>query len=311
MVLPAASGGNGAIVYADLSTALPSGLTWTASTRTISGTPTAAGDTTITWTARDSDADTSNADRAAFSFTISVADDSHPTFSAAVSAQSAIEGQSFTLDTPSVSGGNGTLSYSASGLPAGLSISTSTGQITGDPDAGASTAVTGGAYSVTVTVTDNDGNTAASGANKDIDTRTFTITVAADTKHVFASTPAVGNQTYVATLAITALQLPSASGGNGNPVYSVSGLPDGLAFSSTTRRITGSPSTPTAPPETSTVTYKVDDSDSNNAAGDASTLSFDITVVANTAPAFSSTTLSGATRNLTQNFTAIVDTHSN
>ena len=301
LVLPAASGGNGAIVYADLSTALPNGLTWTASTRTISGTPTAAGDTTITWTARDSDADTSNADRAAFSFTISVADDSHPTFSAAVSAQSAIEGQSFTLDMPSVSGGNGTLSYSASGLPAGLSISTSTGQITGDPDAGASTAVTGGAYSVTVTVTDNDGNTAASGANKDIDTRTFTITVAADTKHVFASTPAVGNQTYVATLAIAALQLPSASGGNGNPVYSVSGLPDGLAFSSTTRRIIGSPSTPTAPPETSTVTYKVDDSDSNNAAGDASTLSFDITVVANTAPAFSSTTLSGTTRNLTQN----------
>ena len=301
LVLPAASGGNGAIVYADLSTALPNGLTWTASTRTISGTPTAAGDTTITWTARDSDADTSNADRAAFSFTISVADDSHPTFSAAVSAQSAIEGQSFTLDMPSVSGGNGTLSYSASGLPAGLSISTSTGQITGDPDAGASTAVTGGAYSVTVTVTDNDGNTAASGANKDIDTRTFTITVAADTKHVFASTPAVGNQTYVATLAITALQLPSASGGNGNPVYSVSGLPDGLAFSSTTRRITGSPSTPTAPPETSTVTYKVDDSDSNNAADDASTLSFDITVVANTAPAFSSTTLSGTTRNLIQN----------
>ncbi|MCY4122085.1 MAG: fibronectin type III domain-containing protein, partial [Acidobacteria bacterium] len=67
LVLPQASGGDGALVYS-LSPALPSGLTFTAGTRTISGTPSAAaGAATYTYTVTDADGDT-----ATLSFTITV-----------------------------------------------------------------------------------------------------------------------------------------------------------------------------------------------------------------------------------------------
>ena len=62
---------------------------------------------------------------------------------------------------PAATGGNGTLTYSVSGLPAGLSFTASTRQVSGTP-----TAV--GSSSVTYTATDADGNTA---------TLTFDITV--------------------------------------------------------------------------------------------------------------------------------------
>ena len=58
LVLPAAEGGDGKLSYA-LST-LPAGLIFTAATRTLSGTPSATGTSTLTYTA--TDADTNGAD---------------------------------------------------------------------------------------------------------------------------------------------------------------------------------------------------------------------------------------------------------
>jgi hypothetical protein len=52
---------------------------------------------------------------------------------------------------------NASLSYSATGLPAGLSINSATGVITGTIDRSASQAGTGGVYSVVVTATDTGG----------------------------------------------------------------------------------------------------------------------------------------------------------
>ena len=63
---------------------------------------------------------------------------------------------------------NATLSYSATGLPAGLSINAATGVITGTIDPAASQGGAGGVYSVTVTATDAGGLTA---------TQTFSWTV--------------------------------------------------------------------------------------------------------------------------------------
>ena len=64
---------------------------------------------------------------------------------------------------------NASLAFSASGLPAGLSISSATGLISGTIDSHASTGGTSGVYSVTVTATD------ASGA---LATTTFTWAIA-------------------------------------------------------------------------------------------------------------------------------------
>ena len=52
---------------------------------------------------------------------------------------------------------NDTLTYSATGLPGGLSIDPATGLISGTIDADASQGGTGGVYSVTVTASDNEG----------------------------------------------------------------------------------------------------------------------------------------------------------
>ena len=73
LVLPEATGGNGALTYA-LTPALPAGLTFTASTRTISGTPTAVqAATTYTYKVTDADTNTADSDAATLTFTIAVA----------------------------------------------------------------------------------------------------------------------------------------------------------------------------------------------------------------------------------------------
>ena len=72
LVLPAATGGDGALSYA-LTPALPAGLTFTASTRTLSGTPTAGqAATTYTYTVTDADTNTEASDTDTLTFTIAV-----------------------------------------------------------------------------------------------------------------------------------------------------------------------------------------------------------------------------------------------
>ena len=85
----------------------------------------------------------------------------------------------------------------------------------------------------------------------------------------FRTTTGPGNQTYTVGMAIDTLTLPEASGGNGNLTYSLSPGVPGLAFNSTTRQLTGTPSTAS----TYAMTYTVTDED-----GDTDTLSFDISV---------------------------------
>ncbi len=72
LTLPAATGGDGALVYT-LSPAPPLGLTFNAAARTLTGTPTAGQSaTTYTYKVADSDADTTSSDADALRFTIAV-----------------------------------------------------------------------------------------------------------------------------------------------------------------------------------------------------------------------------------------------
>ena len=77
VVLPMATGGNGALSYAvtpDLATAVP-GLVYTSGTRTLSGTPASiASAVTLTYTATDGDMNTAASDTAALTFTVTVID---------------------------------------------------------------------------------------------------------------------------------------------------------------------------------------------------------------------------------------------
>ena len=120
----------------------------------------------------------------------------------------------------------GTLSYAASGLPAGLSINSSTGVISG-------TAGTGGTSTVTITGKDTTGPTGSV---------TFTWTVGSTTGNTVTVTNP-GSQTGTVGTAAS-LQISASDSASGQTLsYTATGLPAGLSISSGTGLITGTPTT--------------------------------------------------------------------
>ena len=115
-----------------------------------------------------------------------------------------------------------TLTYSASGLPAGLSINSSSGRISGTP-----TTVT--TANVSVTVDDGRGGS---------DTESFTWLIESPNVAPVLTNP--GNQSGTVGTAIS-LQLAASDADGDTLTYSASGLPTGLSINSSTGRITGTP----------------------------------------------------------------------
>src|SRR5580704_1287950 len=119
----------------------------------------------------------------------------------------------------------GSLSYKATGLPAGLSINSTTGVISG-------TAKTAGTSSVTVTGTDSTGPSGSATFSWNVGTTSNTVTV---------TNP--GSQTGTVGTAAS-LQIAATDSGSGQTLtYSATGLPAGLSISSTTGLISGTPTT--------------------------------------------------------------------
>ncbi|MCX4745436.1 putative Ig domain-containing protein [Kitasatospora sp. NBC_01287] len=141
-------------------TGLPAGLS-ISSSGLISGTPTTAGTSSVTVTAKDSTGATGST---TFSWTVSSATGNTVTVTSPGN-QSGTVGTAVSLQVSGTDSASGqSLSYSATGLPAGLSISSS-GLISGTP-------TTAGTSSVTVTAKDSTGATGSA---------TFSWTVAAGT----------------------------------------------------------------------------------------------------------------------------------
>jgi hypothetical protein len=154
---------------------------------------------------------------------------------AAGTAPAIADGQSWTVDDTAVninaaaSGANLTWSYAASGLPAGVTISSSTGLISGTP----TTAASGTA---TVTATDQYGRTVQ-------DTFTFTSSLRAQ-----ATGGADLDLSFPEDSAITSTNLVANWTANGNTLTFVSvspTLPTGLSISGA-GAMTGTPTTVTA-----------------------------------------------------------------
>ena len=122
------------------------------------------------------------------------------------------------------------MSYSLASTVPGLTF-TATRTLSGTP-------TTAGSYNVEYRVEDGDANTAAS----DAATLTFTVTVevapALDTAPSFGL-QTVPDQSYTEGVAISALVLPQASGGNGSLTYSLTPSIPGLSFDQNSRTLTG------------------------------------------------------------------------
>jgi hypothetical protein len=120
-----------------------------------------------------------------------------------------------------------TLTYSASGLPAGLSINSSSGLITGTP-------TTAGTSSATVTAKDTTGATGSA-------TFTWTVTSSSSGNTVTVTSP--GNQTTTAGTAVSVQVKASDSASGQTLTYTANGLPAGLSINSSSGLITGTPTT--------------------------------------------------------------------
>ncbi len=273
VTLPEATDPDGTTPTYTLTPALPAGLTFTASTRALAGTPTAAKtSTTYTYTASDGSLS------ATLTFTIEVsAANSAPVFSDGTSttrsvAENTASGTNIGTAVGATDADNDTLTYTLGGTDAAsFSIVSTSGQL---QTSVALNHESKSSYSVTVSVSDGNGGT---------DSITVTISVTdVNEAPAFASGASISNITATVNTAITSVTLPEATDPEGNTItYTVTPtLPTGLSFTASSRELSG---TPTAAKALTTYTYKASDGNSSNE------LTFTIAVNAsgNSLPAFS------------------------
>jgi hypothetical protein len=226
----AATGGTGTLTWS--ATGLPAGLGISAG-GVISGTPAAAGTTTniqVTVT----DQSTPTAQTASKTFSITIAPTLSITTPSPLTGGTQGVGYSATI---AATGGTVTLTWSATGLPANLTINPSTGVISGTPAAAGTTT------NIVVTVTDS-GTPTAQTANK-----TFSLTITAALSITTPSPLTPGNQNAAYS------QQMAATGGTGTLTWSATGLPANLTISGS-GLISG---TPTAAGTTNNIMITVTD----------------------------------------------------
>ena len=237
--------GTGTYTYSITSGTLPAGLTLNTSTGIISGIPTASQSVAaVTISVRDS-FNVVATQTSTVNFTV------YPAITAVANTtpQKVEENLAVVAFTPlTASNGSGTYIYSLApgyNLPPGLTLNSSTGQVTGTP-----TSALFGTTLVKFTVQDSVGGVA---------TNTSTVSYT-----VYPAITAITNTTdqfFEVGFAITAFTPLIATAGTGTGVYTYaiqSGtLPPGLTLNPTTGAVTGTPTEPYTP---ASITFKVVDS---------------------------------------------------
>ena len=211
LTLPEASGGLAPRTYTLAKSTgtptLPPGLTFTAASRQLSGTPTTLQTAAeYTYTVTDSASNT-----ATLTFDIAVVANNAPTLGS-VTDQSFHQNSAITdLVLPAATNGNTPLTYTlertsgSPALPPGLSFDAATRTLSGTPTG------TQSAVGYTYTATDFDGDAA---------TAAFNITVTQDNEPSFG-TGTVADQSWIKDHAVTTLTLPQATGGDTPLTYTL------------------------------------------------------------------------------------------
>ncbi|PYF70025.1 Ig-like domain-containing protein [Pedobacter nutrimenti] len=209
--LPQVTGGNGPYVYS--APTLPPGLSFDPVTHIISGTPTKPGTYSIPVTVTDADGNTVST-----TYSITVKDPlTLPTTNLADGTVGTVYP---TQVIPPAAGGDIPYTYTATGLPPGLSFNAQTREITGTP-------TQSGNYTVAVTAKDAGSQTISTNYSiKVLDPLVL------PAKVLGSGTVGVAYNTET---------IPSATGGTGPYTYAAVSLPPGLSFNNTTLQITGTP----------------------------------------------------------------------
>jgi len=223
-----ASGGIGALNYA-ISPSLPVGLSFSATTGAISGTPsTSIPSTSYTVTVTDSNPTTPQSSSKSFTLVVNALPLLTTTL---VSPTNSLTRNTAVSFTPvAASGGYLGLNYAISpALPTGLLFSTSTGAILGTPTVASSVA--------TYTVTVNDQATQTSSKSFSLSVSSVPLTV----------TTAVPSTSLTRLVTFTPFTPVTATGGFGTFTWAVSpGLPTGLTFNTANGQVAGVTSTSSA-----------------------------------------------------------------
>ncbi len=233
--LPVASGAG--ITYS-LTPALPAGLTFTAGTRLLSGTPTTEmTETTYTYTA------TNSAGSAMLTFTLTVNPREGAPVLPAVGNKTYTAGTAVSETLPAVTSGTGVTYTLTPASWNGLAFNATTRVLSGTPAAAMS------ATTFTYTAENSAGR----------DTETFTITVGTVPAPTFSAGTVIANQMLTVRTAMRAIELPMATG-TGITYSLTPALPAGLAFTAGTRLLSGTPTTAMA---ATTYTYTATNSSGN------------------------------------------------
>jgi hypothetical protein len=176
----------------------------------IVGTPTASGTVTVTVTVTDAAGGTGTRE---YTLTVNPA----PSITGPAALPAGAVGTAYPSTQLAATGGTGTLSWSVTGLPAGLNFNSGPRTITGIPTAG-------GNFTVAVTVTDSLGGVA---------TRMYPLNILAISGPADLPDWTRNRPGYSATV--------TATGGTGTPTWTATGLPSGLTMNGATGQITGTP----------------------------------------------------------------------
>ena len=234
---------------------LPSGVTFNASTNTISGTPTKVGSYPITMTSKDTNGNTTTT-----TFTIKVVDTTPPVVKTIADQTKEVNTSIDSINVEATDNSGLAVSNTVSGLPNGVTFDSNTNTISGTP-----TKV--GSYPITVTTTDASGN---------VTKTTFTIKVVDTISPVVTS---IADQSNEVNTAIDSIKIEATDNSGLAASNTVSGLPNGVTFDSNTNTISGTPTKVGSYPIVITTT---------DAEGNATTTSFTIEVVDTTKPTVTS-----------------------
>lgn len=180
--------GGGLAPYTYTATGLPTGLTISQATGVISGTPTTAAGSPYSVVVTTED---STGHFASKTYTLVV--NAPLTITGPASLPAGMVNSAYTSTTITATGGSGSYTWSATGLPGGLSIAAATGAISGTP-----TTNVGSPFSVVVTVTDSSGNSAKQTYTVTINGAPSTLPVITGVNNAPGGQTTVAPNTYVA-----------------------------------------------------------------------------------------------------------------